>query len=292
MNNQVRHLIPISGKDSLATALIQTARYPDLNYEFFFNDTGAELPETYEWLARVKEKTGWHIERIGSNLEDYIRKYGGVLPSSRMRFCTKETKIRPTEKHLKHSDRPCIIYYGLRADENRTGYVPWANSNITPAYPLQDFGIDLQGVWAILTAQDLLPPSFFWQRLYDAVAKRIDVSILTPVERHFLFAGRSRANCYFCFFQRQYEVLWLIEEHPDYAARMAAFEKAGEKHYSWMSAFFIDDLIADKRKRKEIFDRRVGDVVSYVSKKHQLTLPFLEVDNEIALTSCGLTCAK
>ena len=281
----MRHLIPISGKDSLATALIQTTHHPG-NYEFFFNDTKTELPETYTWLDKIEAKTGWRIKRLEQNLEEYIKKYGGFLPSPKARFCTRETKIKPTEKYLKGFKN--IIYYGLRADEKRTGYVPWGNHEITPSYPLQDFGIDLQGVWAILTAQDLLPPSFFWKRLYNAVAKRIDCSGLSPVEKHFLFAGRTRANCYFCFYQRQYEILWLLETHPNYAERMAAFE--GD--YTWRQDFSIKELMGDRSRQNKIFKARVDQVVSYISEKRQLSLPFLQVDNAIAETSCGLTCAK
>ena len=64
----MRHIIPISGKDSLATALVQTTRYPNLPYEFLFNDVGCELPETYAWLDAVERKTGWKINRVGKCL--------------------------------------------------------------------------------------------------------------------------------------------------------------------------------------------------------------------------------
>jgi len=287
----MRRIIPISGKDSLATALIQTTHEPGA-YEFIFNDVGAELPETYAWLDSVEKKTGWDILRIGKSLEEEITRNSnhekGFLPSFKQRFCTSNCKIKPMEKHLGKDDE-IIIYYGLRADENRTGYVPIAGSKIKPDYPLQRHGIDLQGVWAILTAQNLLPPSFFWQRLYDAVVNRIDVSILSPVERHFLFAGRSRANCYFCFFQRQSELLWLLETHPDYLDRMGAFEKDS---YFWMKDYSVAEFKGDLNRQRRAFKQRVDEVVSYVAKKQQLTIPGLVVDNEISQTSCGLMCGK
>jgi hypothetical protein len=192
------------------------------------------------------------------------------------------------EKYLGKDDE-ISIYYGLRADENRTGYVPIAGSKITPHYPLQDFGIDLRGVWAILQAQNLLPPSFFWQRLYDAVEKRIDVTGITLVEKHFLFAGRSRANCYFCFFQRQAEILWLMETHPDYFERMSAMEKSD---YTWLKDFSIAEFKADKLRQQRAFNRKVNEVVAYIAAKQQMQIPGLEVDTEIAQTSCGLMCGK
>lgn len=289
-----RHIIPISGKDSLATALIQTTYAPSLKYEFIFNDVGAELPETYDWLDSIRQKLGWEIVVVGKNLEDEInynlKHEKGFLPSFKRRFCTSNCKIKPMEEYLGKQDE-IWIYYGLRADENRTGYVPIAGSKITPVYPLQEFGIDLQGVWAILTAQNLLPPSFFWQRLYDAVKKRIDVSGLSAVEKHFLFAGRSRANCYFCFFQRQAELLWLLETHPDYFDRMGTLEKTD---YTWMKDFSIEEFKEDTVRQQRAFSAKVNDVVKYIAAKQQMIIPGLSltVDNELSAISCGLMCGK
>lgn len=285
----MRHIIPISGKDSLATALLQTARHPEFKYEFIFNDTGAELPETYRWLEKVEKKTGWNVERIGKSLEDIIDKYNGFLPSSKGRYCTREAKIQPMEAWLKSSDEPVIVYYGLRADEQRTGYVPVADSAITPAYPLRDLGIDLTGVWSILTAQDLLPPAFAWERLREAVEARGNTSVLSPVEDHFLFSGRTRANCYFCFYQRQSELLWLLETHPDLYRRMSEFEKAD---YTWIKGVRLSEFEGDKALHKKIFDRKVVECLKYIVQKYQMKLPGLNADNEIALTSCGLLCGK
>lgn len=54
----MRYIIPISGKDSLATAIFQTTYQPNLPYEFIFNDTGSELPEVYKWLDNIEKSTG------------------------------------------------------------------------------------------------------------------------------------------------------------------------------------------------------------------------------------------
>jgi hypothetical protein len=42
----MRHIILISGKDSLATALVQIQRSPDLPYELVHNEVKWDLPET------------------------------------------------------------------------------------------------------------------------------------------------------------------------------------------------------------------------------------------------------
>ena len=117
----MRHIILISGKDSLAAALVQTARDDSLPYEYIFNDVGAELPETYEWIEKVKRKTGWPIKTIGRSLQARIRSYGGFLPGVKQRYCTKETKIEPTEELIGGDE--CTVYYGLRADVGR--YIPY-----------------------------------------------------------------------------------------------------------------------------------------------------------------------
>lgn len=68
----VRHIIPISGKDSLTTAIVQIKRNPELPYEFMFNPTGAEYPEVFEWLDNVEKFLGAKIIHVGEHLETII----------------------------------------------------------------------------------------------------------------------------------------------------------------------------------------------------------------------------
>lgn len=99
----MKHIIPISGKDGLATAIIQTVNNPDTDYRYIFNDVGVELPETYKWIELVESVKGWKIERVGENIENIIKKYN-ILPSRQMRFCTSSGKIKPFEKLFKKQD--------------------------------------------------------------------------------------------------------------------------------------------------------------------------------------------
>ena len=214
----MRHIIPISGKDSLANALLTTTHWPRDDYEFVFNDVAAELPETYEWLDKVEKITGWTILRIGKSLPDLIQKQG-ILPSSQTRFCTTRCKIRPLKRLT--AEATATIYYGLRADEpDRSGYQEDRKGVvIIPRYPLRELGVGLKLVYQLLQAQGLLPPTFFWPTIYEPVQRHLRgfnwESQLTTHEFNVLFAGRSRSNCFFCFFQRQYEWIWLSEAHPD-----------------------------------------------------------------------------
>lgn len=291
------HVIPISGKDSLATAIIQSVNNPDLPYRYVFNDVGAELPETYEWIERVQNKMGWEIERVGKNIEEIITHYN-VLPSRLMRFCTSSGKIKPFEKLFKNKKESVIVYYGLRADEpERKGYIP--HSNILPKYPLRDLGITLPIVLSICKSQGLKPPTFFWQTLYDRVSEEMMRrsplfgwhDCISEIEHDFLFAGRSRSNCYFCFFQRQYEIIWLAETHPELFEKAAKLEADhGKKGYTWIRDYSLPDLLSRK---DEIIEKRVKKICSHIETKMNSQLfGGIEVDNELAFTGCGLLCGK
>jgi 3'-phosphoadenosine 5'-phosphosulfate sulfotransferase (PAPS reductase)/FAD synthetase len=65
MTESLRHICGISGgKDSSALAVILRDDVP--NMEYFFCDTGAELPETYEYLTRLEVVLGKPIERLNA----------------------------------------------------------------------------------------------------------------------------------------------------------------------------------------------------------------------------------
>lgn len=58
-----RHVLELSGgKDSAALAVFMRNRVPQM--EYFFCDTGAELPETYEYLLRLEAFLGRPIARL------------------------------------------------------------------------------------------------------------------------------------------------------------------------------------------------------------------------------------
>lgn len=160
----MRHIIPISGKDSAATAIVQRELQPELDYEYMFNPTGAELPPVFAWLDKVSAYLGKPIAQVGEDLESIIEDQG-ILPSKMVRYCTRLSKIYPMENWI--GSTPAIVYYGIRADEQRIGYKPNNKQHITPVYPLQQLGLGLMDVWQLLERHDLLPPLFFWQDVYD-----------------------------------------------------------------------------------------------------------------------------
>ena len=122
-----RHVVMLSGgKDSTALALYLRDRHPERSFEYVFCDTHKELPETYEYLTRIEARLGQPIERLSSHhgergFDHYLKLYGDYLPSPKQRWCTRLLKIEPFERHV--GDDPTLLYVGLRADEQRSGYI-------------------------------------------------------------------------------------------------------------------------------------------------------------------------
>src|SRR5688572_32936701 len=97
----VRHVLGISGgKDSSALAIYMRDRVPEM--EYFFTDTGAELPETYEYLDRLEGFLGKPIVRLSSerNFDHLLALKNNFLPSPNTRWCTRELKIEPFERWI------------------------------------------------------------------------------------------------------------------------------------------------------------------------------------------------
>ena len=52
------------GKDSAALAIYMAYHHPELDIEYFFTDTGEELPEVYSYLVKLEGFLGKTICRI------------------------------------------------------------------------------------------------------------------------------------------------------------------------------------------------------------------------------------
>lgn len=291
----MRHIVLISGKDSATLAIELKRRHPELPVEYIFNPTGAELPEVFDWMARMEAYLGQEIRHVGEDLPGIIEDEG-ILPSVKCRFCSRKSKIEPLQADL--GNDPAVVYFGLRADEQRTGYQPRIGDNIIPAYPLRDWGIGLEDVWRILNELDLLPPAFFWQRLHDRVCEilgpyRTLVEDLPRPLFQRLFAGRSRMNCSFCFFQALYEWIWLHETHPVLFWGAATIEETtGGKNYHWRSDYSLRQVLL---RADEILEKRARKIVAFLLKRAKVPL-FVEDESDemdgLQVVSCGLICGK
>src|SRR3954451_17993423 len=94
---KLRHVLGLSGgKDSAALAIYMRDRVPEM--EYFFTDTGAELPEVYDFLDRLEAYLGKSIARLTPDPDfDHIlyNVYNGFLPPPNTRWCTRQLKIEP-----------------------------------------------------------------------------------------------------------------------------------------------------------------------------------------------------
>ena len=198
MPDAIRHICGISGgKDSSALAVYLRDTVPEM--EYFFCDTGAELPETYEYLTRLQVILGKPITRLNATrgFDHWFEVFRGTLPSPQMRWCTKNMKIKPIEAWI--GDAPAVSYVAIRADEsNRKGYIS-TKSNIQSRFPFVEDGVDREGVMRILEDAGIgLPKYYEW---------------------------RTRSGCYFCFYQRKAEWIGLAERHPELFERAVAIER-------------------------------------------------------------------
>jgi hypothetical protein len=231
MNNQkpVRHLLGISGgKDSAALAIYMRDKIPDM--EYFFADTGAELPETLQFVDLMEDYLGKKIIRInaGRDFDYYLKLNGNFLPTARSRWCTTNLKLKPFEQFV--GDDATISYVAIRADEpHRTGYIS-TKPNITACYPFKENNLDINDVKNILDESGLGMPKYYeW---------------------------RSRSGCYFCFYQRKIEWIGLAERHPDYFEKAKAFElyhKNLGRNHTWNQDESLDEMVLRKDEIKAQF---------------------------------------
>ena len=254
MSKRVRHILNLSGgKDSTALAIYLRDRIPDLEYVFY--DTEKELPETYDYLDLVEAYLGKKVIRLrhdGRGFDHWLAVYRGYLPSTRMRWCTKHLKIRPFEHFV--GDDNVVTYIGIRADEDRTGYLS-SRPNIRARYPFKEDGITKQDVLRILKESGLGMPSYYhW---------------------------RSRSGCYFCFFQQKIEWVGLLEKHPNYYLMAQSYEKLlpNGTRYTWNGDESLEELSRPERiaEIKAEHERRMA---LESKRQHNRSLMEVALDND------------
>lgn len=281
-NTATRHICGISGgKDSSALAVYLRDKVP--NMEYFFCDTGAELPETYEYLTRLETILGKSIARLNAErgFDHWFEVFRGALPSPQMRWCTKNMKIKPIEEWI--GDDPAFSYVAIRSDEsNRKGYIS-TKPNIQSRFPFIEDDIDHSGVMRILEDAGIgLPDYYEW---------------------------RTRSGCYFCFYQRKAEWIGLSERHPDLFERAVAIEQkvlqdAGVngdadfgdnamkgRQYTWSGG---ETLVQLRARREEILERH--EAAQSRARHTRTNIPLIEVltealdedDDTLPCTVCAL----
>ncbi|RRA23386.1 hypothetical protein DF038_11235 [Burkholderia cepacia] len=225
-----RHVLGLSGgKDSAALAVYMRQSRPDLDIDYFFTDTGEELPEVYEFLGRLEGYLGKSIERLNPRRDFtfWLREYNHFLPSPQTRWCTRKLKLAPFEQWVRPwlaaGDR-VTSYVAIRADEDyREGYTAKAD-NLFVKLPFREDGIDKAGVVDILESSGVGYPKYYeW---------------------------RSRSGCTFCFFQQKIEWVRLKKYHPDEFEAAKALEKDALEHgspFTWSQGESLSELEQPER---------------------------------------------
>lgn len=179
-------------------------------------------------------------------------------------------KIKPFEDFV--GDDPVITYVGIRADENREGYVS-KKETIKAVFPFIEDGLVRDDIFQMLEDTVGIPEYYKW---------------------------RSRSGCYFCFFQRQDEWLGLKRNHPALFEKAKAFEnkvrtkydwKEGEVEfgghgYTWSSKGSIEELV----KRAEISEIKNSKKTKKINERWQDILRFEDEDEDPEDQAC-LICS-
>ena len=248
--SETKHILGLSGgKDSAALAVHMNKKYPDLDIEYFFTDTGYELKETYDFLNKLKTRLDKPIHYINprNSFDYYLKKYNNFLPSATARWCTIEMKLKSMEAWLKPAldeGQEIFTYVGIRYDERgRVGYKP-TNDLIKAKFPFIEDCIDKDGVMEILESSGLgLPDYYKW---------------------------RSRSGCTFCFFQKRSEWIGLKENHPEAWEHAKSLEKEATENQSKFT--WIKDLPLTELEKPE--------VIAKVKEQHKKQLEKLRRDKQ------------
>lgn len=273
-----RHVLGLSGgRDSAALAVYMAQTRPELELEYFFTDTGKELPEVYEYLGRLEGFLGRPIARLNPDrdFDFWLRQYKSFLPSPRTRWCTRMLKIRPFEQWLwpaLDAGDTVVSYVAIRADENyRDGYSS-THPNLSVSLPFREAGIDKSGVIDILEASGLgLPTYYEW---------------------------RSRSGCTFCFFQQKIEWVRLMERHPDRFDEARSYEKNAMEHgspFTWSQGESLDELAHPDRvaQIRADHDRRLARAASRrVSNPLRSDDSVIDIDELYGQAKVCLACHK
>ena len=243
MSGNEIHVLGLSGgRDSAALAVYMRQHHPDIEIEYFFTDTGKELPEVYEYLGRLEGFLGQRIRKLNPDrdFDFWLKQYNDFLPSAQTRWCTRQLKLRPFEQWVRpllEEGKKIYSYVAIRADEEyRAGYSS-KDENLIIKLPLKEAGIDKAGVLDILEGAGLgLPHYYSW---------------------------RTRSGCTFCFYQQKIEWVRLMERHPEAFEEAKAYEKNAVDHgspFTWSQGESLDELSRPERVRqiKEDHEQRLA----------------------------------
>lgn len=275
-----KHVLGLSGgKDSAALAIYMRDNYPELDIDYFFTDTGKELPEVYEYLSKLEGYLGKPILHINPNrdFDFWLKQHKNFLPSAQARWCTIKMKLKPFEDWVQSfldDGYQVYSYVAIRSDEEyRTGYES-KDENLIIKLPFREDGINKPSVENILEHSGLgLPEYYQW---------------------------RSRSGCTFCFFQRKIEWVGLLERHPEAFEEAKKYEKQAlenQSPFTWSQKESLEELQkpdriaeikADYEKRLERFKKKANKLKNPL----QPDIEVVDLDDLYGKSKVCLACHK
>ena len=225
-----KHVLGISGgKDSAALAIYMRLHYPELDIDYFFTDTGKELPEVYTYLTKLEGFLGKRILRLNADrgFDFWLAQYNNFSPSAKTRWCTKQLKLLPFKSWVNtmlNEGHNVYSYVAIRADEeHRQGYSSH-HENLKIKMPFRDDNYNKAAVFDLLESSGVGIPKYYeW---------------------------RSRSGCTFCFFQQKIEWVNLKERHPDAFEEAKQYEKRAieyESPFLWTQGESLEELEKPQR---------------------------------------------
>ncbi len=276
-----KHVLGISGgKDSAALAVYMRTYHPDIDIDYFFTDTGKELPEVYDFLNKLEGYLRKRIIRLDSNrdFDFWLRQHNQFLPSAQDRWCTIKMKLKPFEDWVDaflKEGYTVYSYVAIRADEDyREGYQS-KNDHLKIKLPFRENGIDKPRVLSLLEDAGLgLPDYYQW---------------------------RSRSGCTFCFFQRKIEWVGLLERHPEAFEEAKQYEKTSSKDgysFTWSENESLEELSRPERvaKIKEEYEKKKAQFIEKQKKRRvnllQNTQAPTDIDDVYGQSKVCISCHK
>lgn len=276
MSAPVEHIVSVSGgKDSTALYLLAMER--GRPFRAVFADTGNEHEWTYDFVRELPGKTGgpeiqwvkhdfshefarrrkhivtkWPAEGISPDAIEaalrVMRPSGnpfldlcllkGRFPSSQVRFCTEELKIRPmfeqVQKPILMAQRSIVSWQGVRAQESRArALLPkWQRIDATPyKYPMKPAELAQMGRARAYAYRPLIN----W-----SVEDVWEMHRRHGIVRNALYDnGMSRVGCMPCIMARKGEIRAIADIFPEHVERIAEWEAmvSAASHRGAMNGF-------------------------------------------------------
>jgi len=228
----MKHIVSYGGGVNSTAMVIWMLQHGQPIDHIVFCDTGAELPETLEYVntfGHWLKQHGLSIQTIGreEGLFDYCTRLR-IIPFRQFRWCTDKFKVRPFNKFAKEH-LPVIAYIGFDAGEesrvlnSETPFVgrKCKQKKYGRKYPLFQNGIDRYGCLDLIRQAGLPDP--------------------------------PKSGCFFCPFMSPKQYQHMKNERPE------LFKKAMELEQSNISGKLILETVS----LTDIFNQQEMQLCSY-----------------------------